>query len=583
MMKPRYFFKAFLLLLALFLLFSCKPASGGPDETSVPSTEAKTGFDVTADFVLIRNEYSTDGVEAARYLRTAFSELFGTELTLGTDFVKRGEEVVPGEYEILVGKTGRPAAGSLYGGLRARDWSYEILNDGCLVIAGGNSESTLEAAKAFLKDAFGYTGPGTGAKKTLEAGFRQDFKYEYPVKELSLNGTDFADWGIVYMNTGWKTVAQDMAASLADPAGIEPPVEFNLNTKSKHNIYLRQLGSSPKNGYDVMIHADDKGDIYLEGNSEDTIQRAVALFLKEVLPEKYTAAMKLTFEKEIGVYSFASPEYDRINPAKNEKFRYENGLTLVKQEESKVSEGIRLLRLEYKDYEGGPVVAFLMICEPGTVTPYCGLPNAADTIGEGVKQNVLDQAVAYQNKYGVDIVGGINGDLFFSATEPVSNPFHLGKRLTSATGPVFARMKDGTYFIGYDNEIDFSNVEEAVGGRYLALKNGGFADLTPGDDLIYYRHPRSCVGTDPEGRLYLLVVDGRQSGYSGGCSIPDMGVMLLPFGATDAINFDGGGSATMIVKDYANGQLSCRNKPSDGKMRAVLDTLLLVRNPDNVK
>lgn len=579
-MKTRNYMKAFLLLLALFLLFSCKPASPAPAETSEEVTEASTAFDVTADFVIVRNEYTTDGVEAARYLRQAFSELFGTDLALGTDFVKRGEEVVPGEYEILVGKTNRPAAASIYDGLRARDWSYEVLDSGCLVISGGNAESTLEAAKAFLKDAFGYTGPGTGSKKTLEPGFRYDFKYEYPVKNLTLNGLDFSEWGIVYTNTGWKDIALDLAASLSEPAGIEPPVEFSVNTKTKHNIYLKQLGSDAKNGYDVFLSTDKNGDIWLEGNSIDTVKIAIGRFVKEVLPEKFTSTLKMTFEKEEGFYSFATPEYTQTNPAKNEKFRYENGMTLVKQEESAVCDGIRFLKLQYKDYEGTPVVAFLLICEPGTVTPYCGLPNAADTIGEGVKQNVLDQALAYEKKYGVDIVGAINGDLFFSATEPVSNPFHLGKRLSSASGPIFAMMKDGSYFIGYDNEIDFNNVEEAVGGRYLALKNGGFADLTPGDDLVYYRHPRSCVGTDPDGRLYLLIVDGRQSGYSNGCSIPDMGVMLLPFGATDAINFDGGGSATMIVKDYATGTLSCRNKPSDGKMRAVLDTLLLVRNSD---
>ena len=45
-------------------------------------------------------------------------------------------------------------------------------------------------------------------------------------------------------------------------------------------------------------------------------------------------------------------------------------------------------------------------------------------------------------------------------------------------------------------------------------------------------------------------------------------------GASDAINFDGGGSSTFVVKGE-NGALSVQNRPSDGALRKVGDCLVL--------
>jgi hypothetical protein len=62
------------------------------------------------------------------------------------------------------------------------------------------------------------------------------------------------------------------------------------------------------------------------------------------------------------------------------------------------------------------------------------------------------------------------------------------------------------------------------------------------------RHPRTAIGLDrEEKRLFLLVVDGRQPGYSEGATMAELAVLMQRVGAHDAIALDGGGSSVMVV------------------------------------
>lgn len=86
------------------------------------------------------------------------------------------------------------------------------------------------------------------------------------------------------------------------------------------------------------------------------------------------------------------------------------------------------------------------------------------------------------------------------------------------------------------------------------------------------RHPRTAVGiTRSGGELLLLTVDGR-SENSGGATLVELAGILRRFGAWEAMNFDGGGSTTMVVRGRVV------NVPSDTTgERAVGNALLVVR------
>ena len=86
------------------------------------------------------------------------------------------------------------------------------------------------------------------------------------------------------------------------------------------------------------------------------------------------------------------------------------------------------------------------------------------------------------------------------------------------------------------------------------------------------RHPRSAVGFSRDSsKLYLLTVDGR-SENSGGTTLVELAGIMRKLGAWQAMNFDGGGSTTMVV----NGRVV--NVPSDSAgERTVGNALLLVK------
>jgi Phosphodiester glycosidase len=85
------------------------------------------------------------------------------------------------------------------------------------------------------------------------------------------------------------------------------------------------------------------------------------------------------------------------------------------------------------------------------------------------------------------------------------------------------------------------------------------------------RNPRTMAGVDDAGRLIMATVDGRQPGYSVGLSYVEGAALMRALGARDAINLDGGGSATMVVRGRVV------NSPSDDEgERPVADALAVV-------
>ena len=117
--------------------------------------------------------------------------------------------------------------------------------------------------------------------------------------------------------------------------------------------------------------------------------------------------------------------------------------------------------------------------------------------------------------------------------------------------------------------------EDVVSGSALLLK-GGVVQYPPKCSLdLCNRNPRSAVGVTATGRIILLVVDGRQSG-SAGYTLYELGKELQALGALDAVNLDGGGSATMWVKG-----LGVVNHPTDSSgERAVSNAIVVLPGAD---
>jgi len=99
-------------------------------------------------------------------------------------------------------------------------------------------------------------------------------------------------------------------------------------------------------------------------------------------------------------------------------------------------------------------------------------------------------------------------------------------------------------------------VREAMAAGPRLLKDGQRLSYTTFDATYgAARHPRTALGLDARRRLaWLVTVDGRQPGFSEGANLDELTDILISLGARDAINLDGGGSTTMVVRS-AEGHL----------------------------
>jgi exopolysaccharide biosynthesis protein len=93
------------------------------------------------------------------------------------------------------------------------------------------------------------------------------------------------------------------------------------------------------------------------------------------------------------------------------------------------------------------------------------------------------------------------------------------------------------------------------------------------DAFTAARHPRTLIGLDAWGFIWLVAVDGRQPDYSIGMHFSDLQRLADRLGLTDALNLDGGGSTTMVVA----GQVV--NRPSDPLGARPVGDAILVTPP----
>lgn len=140
---------------------------------------------------------------------------------------------------------------------------------------------------------------------------------------------------------------------------------------------------------------------------------------------------------------------------------------------------------------------------------------------------------------------------------------------SSVGGATLVIWKDGSAAITNKiAEADFPKVSLAHSGFSVVLRDGVIPTLKGHPSLA----PRTAGGLSEDGRyLYILTVDGRQKKWSQGADMRDLALILSAAGADDAMNFDGGGSTTLVVWDEKEGKpfIFNRHGPQKGYYRPV--------------
>ncbi|HHW30903.1 MAG TPA: phosphodiester glycosidase family protein [Clostridiaceae bacterium] len=117
---------------------------------------------------------------------------------------------------------------------------------------------------------------------------------------------------------------------------------------------------------------------------------------------------------------------------------------------------------------------------------------------------------------------------------------------------------------------DWNNYKMSVTGSSILVKDGKIPDKFSFDlPYISKRQPRTAIGTSKDGKqLILVTVDGRQNSSIGLTQL-ETARLMLDLGAYNAINFDGGGSTTMVGRPLGSNNLKVLNSPSDGIVRTI--------------
>jgi hypothetical protein len=148
----------------------------------------------------------------------------------------------------------------------------------------------------------------------------------------------------------------------------------------------------------------------------------------------------------------------------------------------------------------------------------------------------------------------------FSYVTPLSIRSH-SKRLGTAGAPV--RWK---------------KVKTAVGGGPVLVKDGvvfiaNDIERMFAGKAMEDKHPRTAMGYTADGKLVVLVVQGRFPGLAEGADLRSLAVMMIKLGCVEALNLDGGGSSCLLV----NGKETI--KPSDkGVQRPVPAVFMIGEN-----
>jgi len=158
----------------------------------------------------------------------------------------------------------------------------------------------------------------------------------------------------------------------------------------------------------------------------------------------------------------------------------------------------------------------------------------------------------------------------------------LGKAVLSGHGTAgeFLRnnLKIGdTVKVVLNLNPNVGKVFQAIGGLPRIIRDGQnvvaqtYQQEGASSSFTYSRHPRTAIGFSKDSmKIYFVTVDGRQSS-SVGMTLDELANFMLTLGVWHAVNLDGGGSTTMVVR----GKIV--NSPSDATgERAVSNAILVV-------
>ncbi len=200
----------------------------------------------------------------------------------------------------------------------------------------------------------------------------------------------------------------------------------------------------------------------------------------------------------------------------------------------------------------------------------------------------------YKISHGAGISGTVkavyNADTAENAAKLADNQYLLSARGSRVAD--ISSIKPGdrvtlTVEITAPEDADkWQKARAVVGGHIQFVKNGEFVEgQWAGGD-----YPSTFIGDTNDGKLIFITYDGRQKEFSIAPDVPKMKQLVKDFNIKNAFYVDGGGSATMVVRDMKTGEYKVTNRPCDkwqdgtfGSPRSVVNSVIVSCDADAVK
>ena len=138
-------------------------------------------------------------------------------------------------------------------------------------------------------------------------------------------------------------------------------------------------------------------------------------------------------------------------------------------------------------------------------------------------------------------------------TKISANPIPIGENefvISSSKEKIsaFAKEKDVKLIQNITGQL--KNADHIIAaGPYLVKNSEVFVDVkTQKFQAIAGKNPRSAIGYTNEGNLVIVTVDGREQA-SVGMTLNELAYLMKSLGCKDAMNFDGGSSSALYVKN----------------------------------
>ncbi|MBO4368176.1 MAG: phosphodiester glycosidase family protein [Clostridia bacterium] len=307
---------------------------------------------------------------------------------------------------------------------------------------------------------------------------------------------------------------------------------------------------------------------------EEELRRAgrFTVHLKGVIHKDYAADIVIEFDEG----SIVDPETAAVRPDRHLSFR-----EVLEEGEA---EGVVWSIRDYRTPGGDPVIVYVLKADPEKVRFIAGTPDGETAFTPKHIKTVMEECEA-QEKAGETVLAASNADFFdmFGNCRPSGLCVHKGICVANpdTENPFFAVTKEGRPVIGRLSEYPLETLEEALGGGQVILREGKPCELALLENFGEVAHPRTAFGITEDGHVIVMVVDGRRPSWSNGAALIELVGLMKEQGAVIAMNTDGGGSSTMIVRK-AEG-LEMINHPADlfrpmeDLVRPLYDSLIIVK------